>query len=189
MNKLVIIAFVGLCSTLLIGNGDCKELDFHFIKMVKMNESDELFKYDLKSVEKIDQTSFKVNSEIDLFVDLDAEWHFWIQIYRNEDGSENFDEKPLISIPKKEFCEFMKTTYKQYFWESLEKSSNLPPPETCPIKAGNYWIKDYIFDGGKYKSFAKGGGYRVDMFVSQDHEESHITKMGVQIFGKVEEKE
>jgi hypothetical protein len=43
--------------------------------MVKMNESDELFKYDLKSVEKVDQTTFKTNAVIDLFVDLDAEWH------------------------------------------------------------------------------------------------------------------
>lgn len=40
-----------------------------------MNESDELFKYDLKSVEKVDQTTFKANAVIDLFVDLDAEWH------------------------------------------------------------------------------------------------------------------
>ena len=50
--------------------------------MVKMNDSDELFKYDLKSVEKVDKTTFKANAEIDLFVDLDAEWHvsrisFW----------------------------------------------------------------------------------------------------------------
>lgn len=40
-----------------------------------MNDTDDLFKYDLKSVEKIDEMRFKVNFESDLFVDLDNEWH------------------------------------------------------------------------------------------------------------------
>lgn len=40
-----------------------------------MNKSDDLYKYDLKSVEKIDQTTFKSNADVDLFVDLDSEWH------------------------------------------------------------------------------------------------------------------
>lgn len=43
-----------------------------------MNKSDELFKYDLKSVEKINETTFKSNAEVDLFVDLDSEWHVCI---------------------------------------------------------------------------------------------------------------
>ena len=43
--------------------------------MEKMNDTDDLFKYDLKSVEKIDEMRFKVNFESDLFVDLDNEWH------------------------------------------------------------------------------------------------------------------
>lgn len=43
--------------------------------MDKMNDTDELFKYDLKPVEKIDETTFKINCESDLFVDLDNDWH------------------------------------------------------------------------------------------------------------------
>lgn len=43
--------------------------------MDKMNDTDELFKYDLKSVEKVDSSTFKVNCESDLMVDLDDEWH------------------------------------------------------------------------------------------------------------------
>jgi hypothetical protein len=34
----------------------------------------------------------------------------------------------------------------------------------------------------------KPGMWRVDMFMSQDHEDSHITKIGLQIFAKIEEK-
>jgi hypothetical protein len=52
-----------------------KNLHFHFHRMEKMNDTDELFKYELKNVEKIDATTFKVNCESDLFVDLDNEWH------------------------------------------------------------------------------------------------------------------
>lgn len=126
--------------------------------------------------------------------------------------SENFDEKPLVSLPKKEFCEFLNTTYRQYMWNSLENTSNFPSPGTCPVKAvsclfkgyfkvifyffpfffinqGKYYLKDYIYNAEKYKSFAKDGGYRIDLFVSQDHKESHVTKMGVRIFFKVEERE
>lgn len=43
--------------------------------MEKMNNTDDLFTYDLKTVDKIDSMSFNVNCESDLFVDLDNEWH------------------------------------------------------------------------------------------------------------------
>lgn len=52
-----------------------KNTEFHFHRMEKMNNTDDLFKYDLKPVEKIDQMKFKVNCESDLYVDLDNEWH------------------------------------------------------------------------------------------------------------------
>lgn len=51
------------------------ETHFHFEKLVKMNETDEYFKYELKSIEKINATSFAINIESDLLVDLDDEWH------------------------------------------------------------------------------------------------------------------
>lgn len=51
-------------------------MEFHYIRTDNMNEtSGNIFKYDLKSVEKIDSTKFKVNCDSDLFVDLDNEWH------------------------------------------------------------------------------------------------------------------
>lgn len=40
-----------------------------------MNDTDDFFKYDLQKVEKKDSTSFQVDCESDLFVDLDDEWH------------------------------------------------------------------------------------------------------------------
>lgn len=40
-----------------------------------MNNTDDLFTYDLKDVEKIDSSTFKVNCESELKVDLDNEWH------------------------------------------------------------------------------------------------------------------
>lgn len=49
--------------------------------MDKMNDTDELFKYDLKSVEKIDSTMFMVNAESDLMVDLDDEWHVSVESF------------------------------------------------------------------------------------------------------------
>lgn len=120
--------------------------------MEKMNDTGELFKLDLKGVEKVDKTQLKVNSESDLFVDLDDSWHvslkylkkelinsfifqMWVQAFHNKENKEEFDEKPTFSMPKKGACAFLNTTYRQYFWEHVKDSSNLPPPETCPIKA------------------------------------------------------
>lgn len=40
-----------------------------------MNNTDEFFKYDLKRVEKFNDTGFHVDCDADLFVDLDDEWH------------------------------------------------------------------------------------------------------------------
>lgn len=40
-----------------------------------MNETEDLFKYDLKNVEKVNDTAFKVNCDSELFVKLDNEWH------------------------------------------------------------------------------------------------------------------
>lgn len=40
-----------------------------------MNITEEYFKYDLKNVDKINETSFTVNCESELFVKLDNEWH------------------------------------------------------------------------------------------------------------------
>ena len=43
--------------------------------MENMNDTEQLFKYDLKSVEKVDKTHLKVECESDLLVDLDDDWH------------------------------------------------------------------------------------------------------------------
>jgi hypothetical protein len=40
-----------------------------------MNETGEFLKIDFKGVEKVDSTHLKVNSECDLMVELDNEWH------------------------------------------------------------------------------------------------------------------
>lgn len=51
-----------------------QDFDYRVVRVEKMNETDELFKYTL-DVEKVDKTTLKVNSESDLFIDLDNEWH------------------------------------------------------------------------------------------------------------------
>lgn len=48
--------------------------------MDNMNDTGELFKYNLKSIEKIDKTHLKVECESDLFVDLDDEWHVSLKL-------------------------------------------------------------------------------------------------------------
>lgn len=40
-----------------------------------MNKTDEYFKYEVKNVEKVNDTAFKIDAESELFVTLDNEWH------------------------------------------------------------------------------------------------------------------
>lgn len=59
----------------------------------------------------------------------------WIQAYHNKENKEEFGEKPLFSVPKRGLCKFADTTYRHFFYEKIKDFSNLPTPDTCPIKA------------------------------------------------------
>lgn len=59
----------------------------------------------------------------------------WVKVYHNAEGKEEFGEKPFLTMPKKGFCEFMQTSYKERLYEHIKDFSNLPHPEECPVKA------------------------------------------------------
>lgn len=59
----------------------------------------------------------------------------WVQAFHNAEGKEEFGEKPFISMPKKGFCDFMKTAYKERLYPTIKDYSNLPHPDECPVKA------------------------------------------------------
>lgn len=139
------------------------QTEIHYIRTVNMNDTGELYKYEVKEVEKLDENLFKITADGELFVTVDNEWHvswlflfdryfttFWIfykswnffnsfkvtiQVFRNTEGKEEFGETPYLSIERKEICEFMKTTYKEKFYPILEECSNFPKPDECPVNA------------------------------------------------------
>lgn len=131
----------------------------------------------------------------------------WVQAYHNAEGKEEFGDKPFLTMPKKGFCDFMSTTYKERFYDKIKDYSNLPHPDECPVTKvsdkfvdsknflnlikfqKHFSIKNYPFDGEKYKALAKPGMWRIDLFLSQDHEDSHATKIGVSIFASVTKSE
>lgn len=59
----------------------------------------------------------------------------WVQVFHNPEGKEEFGEKPFLTVPKKGFCDFMQTTYKERLYEHVKDYSNLPHPDECPVKA------------------------------------------------------
>jgi len=71
MKVLVLLAFAAIGCHEASG----EKTEFHFLRIEKMNETDDLFKYDLQKVQKSGDLKFIVNCESDLFVDLDNEWH------------------------------------------------------------------------------------------------------------------
>lgn len=60
-----------------------------------MNDTEQLFKYDLKSVEKVDKTHLKVECESDLFVDLDDEWHVSKNLLKFTKFIKNYSKKDV----------------------------------------------------------------------------------------------
>lgn len=61
----------------------------------------------------------------------------WVKVYYNKEGKEEFGEKPFMSLPKKGFCEFMQSTYKDHLYDRIKDYSDFPAPDECPIKAVN----------------------------------------------------
>lgn len=54
--------------------GSQQVTDFHYERLTMMNETNEIFKYTVKGVDKINETSFVINSEADLLIDLNDDW-------------------------------------------------------------------------------------------------------------------
>lgn len=109
----------------------------------------------------------------------------WVQVFHNAEGKEEFGEKPLFQVPKKGVCDFMASTYRNHLFDSIKEHSNLPHPDECPVTPRKFEIKNWIFNPGKYRAMARPGMYRIDLFISQDHEESHVTKLGVRVLSEV----
>lgn len=64
----------------------------------------------------------------------------WLNVYHNAAGEEDFGEKPILALPKKAFCDFMQSTYKDKLYSSIKDYSNLPNPDDCPVKAVNNFV-------------------------------------------------
>lgn len=100
---------------------------------------------------------------------------------------ENDEYKQVIASPKLGVCNFMKSMYKMYFHEEMSKCSNLPSPETCPVPAGQYDIKQCPFDMkkfGHYKKLVRPGKYRLQSFLIKDD----VAVCGIFFYGHVNER-
>lgn len=107
-----------------------------------------------------------------------------IELFKLNDNNEY---KLLFGLPKIGTCDFMQSMYKKYFYEEISKYSNLPSPDTCPVLAGQYDIKQYPFDMKKFAHFKriiKPGSYRMHWFLVKDD----VAVCGLLIYGRVTEK-
>lgn len=57
------------------------------------------------------------------------------------------------------------------------------------IHQNHFSIKDLVVNMEKYSSMGRPGMWKVALFVSQDHDDSHVTKMGINILTLVEQTE
>lgn len=105
-----------------------------------------------------------------------------ITVFRGDEKDKEFSK--FLKFPRVGVCNFMKTIYKKYFYETIKDYSNLPHYDKCPVTKEKYVIKEYPFDASKFKHMAKPGFYRIEAFVINGDE----AKAGVHLCGSVEEK-
>lgn len=70
-----------------------------------------------------------------------------------------------MKTPKIGMCTYWRTIYKQYFYESLKDTSNLPHYDTCPLPAFKFWVRNYIFNGADYQSMMGPGLWKLAFFL------------------------
>jgi len=91
-----------------------------------------------------------------------------VEVNRSEDRVGEY--KSVFYVAKTGVCNFMKTYYKEFFYDRLKEYSNAPDPSTCPLPEGaHYHLDDYPLDVKMLKSLLKPGHYRIEFKAMLDH--------------------
>ncbi|XP_039443313.1 uncharacterized protein LOC120423532 [Culex pipiens pallens] len=139
--------------------------DFIFEKMETVEGSEQYCEYNY-TMEKLSEYNFKLSGNFFTPKELNNDFGIVFTLSRAEVGSEEFEEMMHISKP---LCEYMKTIYRMYFYESVKDISNFPHFDECPLPGQKeYWIKEYLFEGEGYKAFTRDGHFKIEFYLTKD---------------------
>jgi len=86
-------------------------------------------------------------------------------VSRSVDGDGSYERIMLFEV---QLCDFMKTYYKDFFYQRIKEYSNAPHPNTCPLPKEQYRLEDYPLDVRVLKKLMTPGHYRIKYKLRND---------------------
>ncbi|XP_043653341.1 uncharacterized protein LOC122620102 [Drosophila teissieri] len=100
----------------------------------------------------------KIDGSLDLIHSLNNDWTVVFKVLRSPDGDANFEKVLTLEI---QLCDFMKSYYKDIFYERIKDYSNAPHPSKCPLPKEHYVLQDYPLNVKVLKKLMSPGFYRI----------------------------
>ncbi|XP_016959728.1 uncharacterized protein LOC108031039 [Drosophila biarmipes] len=136
-------------------------------RIEKVKENDRFLESNLSIAEDADNV-LKVNGDLKLNYEWDD--HFELEVYVNRSDEHGGDYEMAYYGAKIGVCKFLKTYYKDFFYDRIKDYSNAPDPDTCPLPEGSHFhLVDYPLDVKLLKSLLKPGHYRIEFKAMLDH--------------------
>ncbi|XP_062538100.1 uncharacterized protein LOC134206399 [Armigeres subalbatus] len=113
-------------------------------------------------ITKYNRTTAVMNGTVDFYVDLDNSLTFQMKLAYSRLGNNQFNLYPL-RLAEAPFCHFLNDTFREY-QADFQNATNFPqvgPEGLCPVPAGQYWLKNVVFDASRIPFIAPEGYWRV----------------------------
>ncbi|XP_037721511.1 uncharacterized protein LOC119554596 [Drosophila subpulchrella] len=139
-----------------------KTLSIH--KLEKLVQEEDYLHSRLRIAE-FQENVLKVSWDLNLRRKLDNDWMVEFKVSRSEDGDGGYERIMLFEV---HLCDFMKTYYKDFFYQRIKEYSNAPRPSTCPLPKEHYRLEDYPLDVRVLKKLMTPGHYRIKYKLKND---------------------
>ncbi|EDX13082.1 uncharacterized protein LOC6728230 [Drosophila simulans] len=137
-------------------------------KLEKVTEDTSFLRSRLRIAES-EENELKVSGHLELKHRLDNDWMVILKVLRSPDGEGDYEKVLTFEM---QLCDFMKSYYKDIFYERIKEYSNAPHPSSCPLPKERYVLEDYPFNVKLLKKLMSPGFYRIKYTLK--NEESKI---------------
>ncbi|XP_039491296.1 uncharacterized protein LOC120451559 [Drosophila santomea] len=119
---------------------------------------DTTYLHSLLRISESEENELKIDGMLNLAHSLDNDWTVVFKVLRSPDGDADFERVLTFEI---QLCDFMKSYYKDLFYERIKDYSNAPHPSKCPLPKERYLLRDYPLNVKLLKKLMSPGFYRI----------------------------
>ncbi|XP_055609185.1 uncharacterized protein LOC129756353 [Uranotaenia lowii] len=168
MTKLQVLAAAFLLSAQLVASEDEPNFKMYYLGFDKWDNPETALGFN-QTVEKTSDMGFKVSGNAQVLVDMDDSYAVKMELDAAKVG-QNYSYSTTLFENQKTICEFLRTSYRNYFYDVAkdDATGKIPEYDKCPLPAGDYWIKDFEFDGEKYKQLLREGSFWSHLYLTKN---------------------